>query len=759
MKPILFSALAAIFLICSSCRQESSPFIVDIGSEWKFSDGDHLTRANPDFDDSAWKNISITGNWDDQGYQDYDGIGWYRIRLTIPGRLRENAVAGDSIQIFLGKIDDADQVFLNGFLIGQNCANVAEGIRADSSFIKARHIWNKIRRYTLEINDPRIKWDEKNVLAVRCFDQGGPGGISGDRFEVSGIGMRDRVVFDLHSKPFVLKDSVVTKTFSAENISSTVEYQGNLEIRVIDANNKRLLYQEKTGILLTPKLKLEKTLVFRHDPAKPAVMEITFRDKATGEKISREEKVPYILTPAVPSYPRINGAAIFGVRPYSPLYFKVAATGEKPLEYAANGLPPGVAIDKKSGIISGFIKKKGEYTADIEVSNLHGTARRPLKIVCGEMISLTPPMGWNSWNCWGLSVSDARIREAADGMVNSGLIDHGWSYINIDDGWEDTRDRNGQMMPNHRFADMPALCQYIHSHGLKAGIYSSPGPKTCGGYEGSYLHEEKDAALYARWGMDYLKYDWCSYFSIAPDPTTEQLKKPYKDMRNAIRKQNRDIHYSLCQYGMGDVWKWGADVDGNSWRTTGDITDTWESMSTIGFNQYKCSPYAAPGRWNDPDMLVIGWVGWGPDLRYTRLDPDEQYTHITLWSMLAAPLLLGCDLTRLDPFTINLLTNDEVLAVNQDPLGQQASRIFHNEEYEVWSRDLADGRKAVAVFNKTKRILPVPVSLRSLCMDGKWMLRDLWSQQDVGLVRNHFELRTQPHGARMMTLTAPQHGQ
>ncbi len=304
---------------------------------------------------------------------------------------------------------------------------------------------------------------------------------------------------------------------------------------------------------------------------------------------------------------------------------------------------------------------------------------------------------------------------------------------------------------------MASLCHYIHNQGLKVGIYSSPGPLTCGGYEGSYLHEEKDAALYTRWGMDYLKYDWCSYFSIAPDPTPEQLKKPYKEMRNALRKQNRDIHYSLCQYGMGDVWKWGAEVDGNSWRTTGDITDTWESISTIGFGQYKCSPYAEPGRWNDPDMLVVGWVGWGPDLRYTRLDPDEQYTHISLWCMLSSPLLLGCDLTRLDPFTLNLLTNDEVLAINQDPLGQQATRIFHNEDYEVWSKDLADGRKAVAVFNKTKRVLPVPVSFNSLCLEGKWMLRDLWTKQDLGLVRNHFELRTRPHGSRMVTLTAPRH--
>jgi hypothetical protein len=300
---------------------------------------------------------------------------------------------------------------------------------------------------------------------------------------------------------------------------------------------------------------------------------------------------------------------------------------------------------------------------------------------------------------------------------------------------------------------MAGLCNYIHSLGLKAGIYSSPGPKTCGGYEGSYKFEEKDAMTYARWGMDYLKYDWCSYFSIAPEPTLDQLKKPYKDMRHALRKSNRDIHYSLCQYGMGEVWKWGNEVDGNSWRTTGDITDTWESMSTIGFGQYPCSPYGLPGRWNDPDMLVVGWVGWGPSLHYTHLTPDEQYLHISLWAMLSSPLLIGCDLSRLDEFTMNLLTNDEVIAINQDPLGQQASRIYQSETCEVWARDLADGSKAVGFFNKGRKVLNIPVDLSLLCINGKWMLRDLWRQQDLGLVRDHFEIRTQPHGARLVKLT------
>jgi hypothetical protein len=299
---------------------------------------------------------------------------------------------------------------------------------------------------------------------------------------------------------------------------------------------------------------------------------------------------------------------------------------------------------------------------------------------------------------------------------------------------------------------MHGLCNYVHSLGLKAGIYSSPGPTTCGGYKGSYGFEAKDAISYANWGFDYLKYDWCSYGTIAPDPTPEQLKKPYKDMRHALRKANRDIHYSLCQYGMGEVWTWGAEVDGNSWRTTGDITDTWESMSTIGFSQGKCAEWSAPGRWNDPDMLVVGWVGWGPSLRYTRLTPDEQYTHISLWSLLASPLLTGCDLSRLDAFTLNLLTNDEVLAVNQDPLGKQASPVWVTAEYEIWARDLEDGSKAVGLFNKTEKPLNVPVELGYLDIEGKWIMRDLWSQAELGKVRTHFEMNVRPHGVRLVTL-------
>ena len=309
-------------------------------------------------------------------------------------------------------------------------------------------------------------------------------------------------------------------------------------------------------------------------------------------------------------------------------------------------------------------------------------------------------MGWNSWNCFACDVNEANVRAAADAMVASGLINHGWTYINIDDCWEAGRDADGNVLSNQKFPDMKALTDYVHSKGLKIGLYSSPGPKTCAGHEGSYKHEELDARRYGEWGFDYLKYDWCSYGEIVPNPDHDGFMKPYQVMRAALDKVPRDIVFSLCQYGMGNVWEWGAQVGGNCWRTTGDITDTWSSMAGIGFGQAGHEKFAGPGHWNDPDMLVVGYVGWSAKVRPTRLTPNEQYTHISLWCLLCSPLLIGCDMTKLDDFTLNLLTNDEVLDVSQDPLGRQAGRIAKNGSLEIWAKDLEDGSKAVGLFNR-----------------------------------------------------------
>jgi alpha-galactosidase len=756
MKGLTLLSGALLIVFSLSCNRSVETGKVSFDSQWRFKTGDDLAWASPELNDSGWDSIDPQRIWEEQGYKKVDGFGWYRVKVRIPSSLKTGSFFKDSLQIDLGRIDDCDQVFLNGQLIGTNGRTFVGSTVPAVEFFNEHGHWNEPRSYRIASGDPRIRWDAENTLAIRVFDQGGAGGVFSGPFAIAMTGLKDRVKFDLDGTAFTFQgDSVIGKNIIVQNHTSKEEFRGTLKVEIIRTDNHDRIFLGSYAILLSPASKQEFPISVKMDLTRASVMKIAFHEETSGETLTQEVMLPYILTPVPQKTPRINGARVFGVRPNAPFMFKVPATGELPLKYTASDLPEGLKINERTGVITGSVKKRGEYVVLLRVENRLAIAERSLRIVVGDLISLTPPMGWNSWNCWGLSVSDRRVRESAGEMASSGLIDHGWSYINIDDGWEDKHDDKGRILTNAKFPNMWGLCDYVHSLGLKIGIYSSPGPKTCGGYEGSYGFEEKDAQAYANWGFDYLKYDWCSYWNIAPNPTLDQMKRPYLEMERALRRTGRDIHYSLCQYGMGEVWKWGAEVNGNSWRTTGDITDTWESLSTIGFSQNKCSPYAAPGRWNDPDMLVVGWVGWGPDLHYTRLTPDEQYTHITLWSLLAAPLLIGCDLKQLDPFTLNLLTNDEVLAVNQDPLGIQASQVKKTDAYEIWVRDLEDGSKAIGLFNKTEKPLNIPVVMADLLLEGKYGIRDLWRQYDLGWVKSQFEMRTGPHGARMILLSKP----
>jgi alpha-galactosidase len=486
----------------------------------------------------------------------------------------------------------------------------------------------------------------------------------------------------------------------------------------------------------------------------------------------------YILTPKPSDTPRINSPKVFGVRPGNPFLYTIAASGRKPMKFSVRNLPQGLQVDASTGRITGVLTKEGNYTSTLAAENSAGKTERELRITVGNTICLTPPMGWNSWNCWASAVDDEKVRVSADAMVTSGLINHGWSYINIDDCWEikpdaaedelkgAQRDANGMINTNKKFPDMKKLADYVHGKGLKIGIYSSPGPLTCAGYTASYQYEAQDARRYAEWEIDYLKYDWCSYGKIAPDKSLPELKKPYQVMRTALDKVQRDIVYSLCQYGMGNVWEWGVEVGGNCWRTTGDIFDSWASMAEIGFNQAGHEPYAGPGHWNDPDMLVVGRVGWGPELHPTRLKADEQYTHISLWCLLAAPLLIGCDLTHLDDFTLNLLTNDEVIEVNQDPLGVQAHRVSNSGGKQIWAKPLSDSSQAVGLFfTGEEGKTPVDyfnwdgtptAKIRVLGSDfgitGKFSVRDLWRQKDLGVFEGSFESEIPYHGVVLLKI-------
>lgn len=455
--------------------------------------------------------------------------------------------------------------------------------------------------------------------------------------------------------------------------------------------------------------------------------------------------------------PAIHGPRVVGGTPGRPFLFRIPATGEPPLRYTARGLPSGLSLNESTGVLSGVLETLGTTVVDIAVTGPKGRGKRKLAIVAGKnAVALTPPMGWNSWNIWGTSVTAEHIRAAAGAFETTGLAAHGFAYLNIDDGWASGREADGTIRVNETFGAIKPLADAVHAKGLKLGIYSSPGPKTCGGFEGSFGYVSQDVRSYADWGIDYLKYDWCTYMGIAPNPNRAACIWPYRVMQRALETASRDIVYSVCQYGMSDVWEWGQSVGANSWRTTGDITDTWSSVVSIGFEQSSTQyPYAGPGHWNDPDMLVVGRVGWGPNSHPTRLKPNEQISHVTLWCLQAAPLLIGCDLTRLDPFTKSLLTNDEVLEVDQDPLGQQGRRVRRDGKTEVWTRPLFDSTMAVGLFNRGARETVMTVRWQDLGITGRQPVRDLWQHRDLGRHRS-FSVAVPAHGAVLVKIGSPE---
>lgn len=365
-------------------------------------------------------------------------------------------------------------------------------------------------------------------------------------------------------------------------------------------------------------------------------------------------------------------------------------------------------------------------------------------------LAATPPMGWNSWNHFAGKVNDADVRAAADALVASGMRDAGYIYVNIDDTWEGSRDAQGNIQTNSKFPDMKALADYVHSKGLKLGIYSSPGPKTCAGYEGSYGHEQQDANTYAKWGIDYLKYDLCSYGKMMkqdapgqPEKQWSMMQQAYEKMHQALQNTQRPIVFSLCQYGWDAVWKWGPKVGGNLWRTTGDIGDNYDRMSVIGFSQAGLSKYAAPGHWNDPDMLEIG---------NGKMTPDEYRTHMSLWAILAAPLLAGNDLSKMDDTTKSILMNKDVIAVDQDGLGAQGDRVHESGPYEVWMKPLSDGSKAVALFNRSEAVYPITVHFKDIGFNGSVHARDLWAHKDLGSLQGSYTATVPRHGVVMLRL-------
>lgn len=354
-------------------------------------------------------------------------------------------------------------------------------------------------------------------------------------------------------------------------------------------------------------------------------------------------------------------------------------------------------------------------------------------------LAMTPPMGWNSWNRYADKIDDKLIRAQADAMVASGMKAAGYQYINIDEGWEGSRDTEGNLRPNQRFPDMQALAAYVHSKGLKIGIYSSPGPKACGGYEGSYGHEEQDAKEFASWGMDYLKYDWCTAGSVY---TRSQYPEVFRKMSLALARAGRSMVYSV--HGRGAVWQYAAGQGANLWRTTGDIKDTYARMLAIGFEQKGLEKFAGPGHWNDPDMLEIGNGG---------MRPNEERMQMSLWCLLAAPLMAGNDLTSMTPETASILTNPEVIAIDQDPAGIQGRVVMEEGPIAVMMKPLKDGSRAVGLFNREQGVVTVTVNFADLGLHNDVCIRDLWRRADLGEFHKSFTADVGEHEVVFVKIT------
>jgi alpha-galactosidase len=355
-------------------------------------------------------------------------------------------------------------------------------------------------------------------------------------------------------------------------------------------------------------------------------------------------------------------------------------------------------------------------------------------------LAATPPMGWNSWNHFACKVSDAVVRASADAIVANGMKDAGYIYVNVDDCWQGKRDAQGVIHPNEKFPDMKALGDYIHGKGLKFGIYSSPGPKTCGNYAGSYQHEDQDAAQYAAWGVDYLKYDWCSAAGVYKP---EQMQDVYKKMHDALVKTGRPIVFSLCQYGLRQVWKWGPSVGGNSWRTTDDITDDYNHMYFNARSEVGIEQYAGPGHWNDPDMLEVG---------NGHMNHDEYVTHMSLWCMLASPLLAGNDLAHMKPDMLAILTNREVIAIDQDPKGVQARPVWQVGPLEIWVKELASGSIAALLMNRGEDAESITLNFKDAGVFGAKQVHDVWAHKDLGKFTDSFSAQVPRHGAVLVTV-------
>lgn len=480
------------------------------------------------------------------------------------------------------------------------------------------------------------------------------------------------------------------------------------------------------------------------------------------------------LTPRPDRKPRINGPKIHGARPGNPFIYRIPCTGDRPMRFAVSGLPAGLSLDPGTGIITGTTPARGEYELVFQARNDSGEASRPFRLVAGDTLALTPPMGYNHWYAHFNRITQQMMREAADAMVASGMADAGYQYVNIDDCWMNAprvdkylpdptrvgplRDKDGNIQPNIHFPDMRGLVDHIHSLGLKAGIYTSPGPTTCTGCGGSRGHEAQDARRFADWGFDFVKYDWCSYSKIAgKKPDLSVMVEPYALMGREIAAQKRDIIFNLCQYGMGEVWQWGRQTGGHAWRTGGDLGFELDRFFDIALNNAKLGKWNGPGGWNDPDYLQIGMIGAQQDAKFLLphpcpLTPDEQYSLMSLWCLLPAPLIYSGDMTRLDDFTLGILCNPGVIDVNQDLLGKPARVVTIDPTRFLMVKELEAGALAVGLFNRGEKAAEVTALWKDLGIEGPREVTDLWRDKPLGRLSGKISSEVSRHGVLLVRL-------
>ncbi len=648
-----------------------------------------------------------------------------------------------------------------------------------SSFGQSKSVW---------LDDLTIQSFSEGIPSVQAKKSGGGDSIrlAGKYFE-RGIGVHSMSVLS-----FLLNGK-------AEQFSATVgaddKANKNMYVQFFVLGDQKILFE--SGPMKVGDAPKKVTVNLSGIQRMGLLVTVSMEDEGYGKTYSdwadaklvmsgenRPQNIPnngakYILTPTSTKTPRINSTKIFGVTPGNPFLYTIVATGERPMQFSAGPLPKGLRLDPKTGILTGKINQAGIYLTTLRAKNALGNATKQLKIVVGDTFALTPPIGWNGWNSWAKNIDGEKVIASANALVKMGLSNHGWTYINIDDTWEGQRGGkfNG-LQPNEKFPKFREMIDYIHSLGLKLGVYSTPWISTYAGFAGAssdfvkgdypdsikpnkraYRHigkfrfEKEDALQMAEWGVDYLKYDWRIDLNSA------------ERMSEALKKSGRDILFSLSNSAPIALAKDWARVS-NAWRTGPDIRDSWLSLYTSVFTIDKWAPFAIPGHWNDPDMLILGNVTTGTDLHPTRLTPDEQYSHVTIFSLLAAPLLIGCPIEQLDEFTLNLLTNDEVIEVDQDPLGKPARLVADENGVQIWVKPLEDGSYAVGLFY-TADYGQTPQSYfhwgtetnKNFLFDfdkaglkGKYKIRDIWRQKDLGTFDGSFKTEIRHHGVVMIKM-------